>query len=163
MIRFVHRDLSPNNVLLTSDANKRGFRAVLSDFGLSTVLASGATHRTSQAKGTLTYMGPELITSDAVSPALDCYSFGVVLMFMLLQGENPYGKWSQARILNHKLMAADEDQVPVPFFLKQAALTDPILSACLNLILECTRADRKMRMEAPRIVSELNTILRHID
>ncbi len=33
--RLVHRDLSTNNVLLVTDGNERGFRALLSDFGQS--------------------------------------------------------------------------------------------------------------------------------
>jgi serine/threonine protein kinase len=52
--RMVHRDLSAANVLLaTASGDERGFKALLSDFGLSTSLAAGATHRTSEVKGTL--------------------------------------------------------------------------------------------------------------
>jgi interleukin-1 receptor-associated kinase 1 len=76
--RLVHRDLSPANVLLTSAPTPRGFRALLSDFGLSTVLALDATHRTSEMKGTIAYMPPEVFESDAVSIQLDVYSLGVL-------------------------------------------------------------------------------------
>lgn len=56
---WVHRDVSTSNVLLTPDAaDPRRFRAKLSDFGLSTALAGGATHRTSQLRGTLDFMPP---------------------------------------------------------------------------------------------------------
>ena len=56
--RMVHRDLSAANVLLTSaGADERGFRALLSDFGLSTSLAQEATHRTSEVKGTIRWGG----------------------------------------------------------------------------------------------------------
>ena len=79
--RMVHRDLSPNNVLLISEFNDRGFRAVLSDFGLSTVVSLGLTHKTSEAKGTLVYMPPELLVDNTVSTAIDIYSFGVLSKF----------------------------------------------------------------------------------
>ena len=44
--------------------------------------ASGAGATTAQ-RGTLAYQPPELLASDAVSFATDCYAFGVLLWEML--------------------------------------------------------------------------------
>lgn len=159
-VRFVHRDLSPNNILLTTEKNQRGFRALISDFGLSTIISLGNSHRTSEAKGTLIYMSPELIESDLVSAALDCYSFGVIIAFILSLGKAPYENWTQARIMNHKLTIKDENQVPVPQWLVSAACNDDSLEALLSLMKACTRFDRHQRATAPQIVDELKKMLR---
>lgn len=76
---LVHRDISPNNILLVSSENDRGFTAKLCDFGLSTLLSMSSTHRITDARGTLVYMPPELF-SGIVSTALDIYSFGILSM-----------------------------------------------------------------------------------
>jgi serine/threonine protein kinase len=100
---MVHRDLSASNVLLTTaGGDERGFRALLSDFGLSTVLSVEQTHRTSQVKGTISYMSPELFIQDSVSPALDIYSLGVV-MYLMWAGKDPYANKTAARVIMLKV------------------------------------------------------------
>lgn len=75
---FVHRDVKPANVLLTS-----GGVAKLADFGLSNAAGSGS--------GTPAYMAPEVWTGrDAIGPAADIYSFGIML-FEMLTGRRPFG------------------------------------------------------------------------
>ena len=77
-LSMVHRDLSSNNVLLISAVNSRDFRAVLSDFGLSTVVAAGATHKSSDSKGTVAYMPPECLAGNVISTSMDIYSLGAL-------------------------------------------------------------------------------------
>ena len=139
--RMVHRDLSPNNVLLISEFNERGFRAVLSDFGLTTVVALGVTHKTSEARGTLAYMPPELLHASVVSTAVDIYSLGILIVFML-SGDEPYQKMNPAHIIAHKLNSGD-DQIPIPAFLRSSA--DPVMFELLKLVKQCTVAERKHR------------------
>src|SRR5439155_10683710 len=68
---FVHRDVSPRNILLSVDGEVK-----LSDFGL--VLA--ATSAGAQGvRGTLGYMTPEQARGDAVDGRSDLYSLGLVL------------------------------------------------------------------------------------
>lgn len=66
--RIIHRDLKPGNVLI--DAHKQ-LRVV--DFGLSVEHGS-----TPSFAGTLAYMAPEIVESDAASFASDLYSAGVI-------------------------------------------------------------------------------------
>lgn len=98
----IHRDLSTNNVLLKTDThNPRGFRAVVSDFGLSMALAPDATHHTSTMNGTVAFMSPEAISDNVITSALDVYSFGIIL-YMLWSGVSPYNKMGAWQICIQK-------------------------------------------------------------
>jgi len=71
---LVHRDIKPDNILMTDDG-----RALLTDFGLSLYPRSEEGGR--QLAGTPAYMAPELWTNPDASPLLaDVYSFGVTLL-----------------------------------------------------------------------------------
>ena len=74
----LHRDLKPNNVLVTSDG-----RLVLVDFGLAT--APGESH----AYGTPAYMAPEQCLDSRPGEEADWYSVGVML-FEALTGDVPF-------------------------------------------------------------------------
>ncbi|CAM0954427.1 unnamed protein product [Alopecurus aequalis] len=71
---IVHRDIKSKNILLSSD-----FRAKIGDFGIAKELANSL-EPTSSAKGTYGYMAPEYYESLRVSPKIDVFSFGVVML-----------------------------------------------------------------------------------
>ena len=87
----IHRDLKPDNVLVSSD----GLPRVL-DFGIARASSQSATLSTivteeGQLVGTLAYMAPEQLSqaTDAVTPQIDVYALGV-LAFELLVGRLPH-------------------------------------------------------------------------
>lgn len=72
----VHRDVKPSNVLLWGDG-----RAVLSDFGIARLVGSTAHHtRTGDAIGSPAYLAPEQVAGEDLTPAVDIYSLGLVLL-----------------------------------------------------------------------------------
>src|SRR5205814_8727751 len=73
---FVHRDVSPRNVLLSSDGEVK-----LSDFGLALAAASEAAPG---VRGTLAYMAPEQARGERVDGRGDLYALGIVLAEALL-------------------------------------------------------------------------------
>ena len=91
---IVHRDVSPQNVMVGVD----GVARVL-DFGVAKATWRTQSTREGQLKGKLTYMAPEQLRHEAIDRRTDVYAAAVVLWEMLaarrlFNGDNP------ARIVN---------------------------------------------------------------
>ncbi|ROP43654.1 Stk1 family PASTA domain-containing Ser/Thr kinase [Pseudokineococcus lusitanus] len=79
----VHRDVKPENVLLTDDG-----RVKVADFGLARA-ASAHTSTSGMLMGTVAYLPPEVTLSGRADARSDVYSAGVTL-FELLTGRQPF-------------------------------------------------------------------------
>jgi serine/threonine protein kinase len=96
---IVHRDVSPQNVLVGLD----GVTRVL-DFGVAKAAGRLQTTREGQLKGKLGYTAPELIRGGAVTRAADIYSAGVV-RWETLTGERLFAGDNDANVLERVLFA----------------------------------------------------------
>jgi serine/threonine-protein kinase len=93
---FVHRDVKPQNILLT-EIGQHEF-AYLSDFGLARAIEDTGLTRTGLALGTPSYMAPEQILGRPVDKAADIYSLGCVL-YECLTGAKPFEHENSQAIL----------------------------------------------------------------
>jgi predicted Ser/Thr protein kinase len=81
---LVHRDVKPQNVLLTRDG-----RAKVTDFGIARTLDAVGLTETGTVLGTSHYIAPEQARGERVDRKTDVYSFGIVL-YEMLTGAVPY-------------------------------------------------------------------------
>lgn len=72
---IVHRDMRPNNILITHD-----FEPLVGDFGLARWQPDGEEGVETRVIGTFGYMAPEYAQSGQITEKADVYSFGVVLL-----------------------------------------------------------------------------------
>ncbi|MFC7643517.1 protein kinase [Streptosporangium lutulentum] len=101
---LVHRDVKPENVLLSDDG-----RVKVVDFGLARAIEATNQTRTGVMIGTIGYMSPEQVTSGATDARSDVYSAGIML-FELLTGRQPYeGETPMSVAYRHV-----HDTVPLP-------------------------------------------------
>ena len=152
---IIHRDVKPDNILLTGDA------ATVTDFGVAKAITAsrkpGALERPASMTGegisigTPTYMAPEQAVADpGVKGTADIYSLGVVGYEMLV-GVPPFDGRSAAAVL-----AAHVRETPPPIESRRYDVPRPLVS----LIMQCLEKDPVRR---PRtggfLVRELEGVL----
>ena len=82
---IVHRDVKPENVLITTDG-----RVKVADFGLARAQAEVGHTRAGTIIGTVAYLAPEQVTGTfPTGPRSDVYAAGV-LLYELLTGTKPF-------------------------------------------------------------------------
>ena len=105
LVGLVHRDVSPQNVLLTYD----GVVKVV-DFGVAKVTnrASSET-RAGQLKGKIAYMSPEQLKGDKIDRRTDVFAMGIML-YMMTTGRHPFRGDDEPSTIRQ--ITAEEPAVP---------------------------------------------------
>lgn len=81
---LVHRDVKPENVLITVDGSCK-----VADFGLARAVSEVTAATTGSVLGTVAYLAPEIVTDGSADARADVYAVGVML-YELLAGAPPY-------------------------------------------------------------------------
>ncbi|WP_172827156.1 protein kinase domain-containing protein [Mycobacterium asiaticum] len=101
---LVHRDVKPENVLISDDGEVK-----IADFGLVRAVAGAGITSASVILGTAAYLSPEQVRDGNAGPRSDVYSAGI-LTYELLTGQTPFTGDSALSIAYQRL---DRD-VPPP-------------------------------------------------
>lgn len=93
----IHFDLKPENVLLDREGH-----AKICDLGIAKVSHSTGDSSDSNWGGTPTYMAPErVIGSQYITPAVDVYSFGILLWQLFHEDSRPHPpQWTLAKLFH---------------------------------------------------------------
>ncbi|KAG5387753.1 hypothetical protein IGI04_029294, partial [Brassica rapa subsp. trilocularis] len=100
---IVHRDLRPNNILITHD-----YEPLVGDFGLARWQPDGELGVDTRIIGTFGYLAPEYTQSGQITEKADVYSFGVVLIELITgrkamdisrpKGQQCLTEWARSRL-----------------------------------------------------------------
>jgi eukaryotic-like serine/threonine-protein kinase len=141
---IVHRDVKPENVLVTGDG-----RVKVADFGLSRAQSAAGHTRSGLLIGTVAYVPPEQVTGGSTGPRGDVYSAGVML-FELLTGRLPFTGDTPLSIAYQHV----NQDVPAP-----SALVPGIGAAIDQLVLTATSRDPARRFAN---AGEFSTAVRRV-
>ncbi|KAM5555408.1 calmodulin-binding receptor-like cytoplasmic kinase 2 [Rosa sericea] len=157
---IIHRDIKSSNILLTEN-----FRAKVADFGFARLAAdsdSGATHVSTQVKGTAGYLDPEYLRTYQLTDKSDVYSFGVLLV-ELVTGRRPIeakrelkeritAKWAMKKFSDGDALLILDPR------LEKSAANNLAIEKILELSLQCLAQRRQHRPSMKRCAEILWSI-----
>ncbi|MDQ3283403.1 MAG: protein kinase, partial [Acidobacteriota bacterium] len=141
---IVHRDVKPQNVMLTS----KGVKVL--DFGLARHTGAAETDQITQTgvvSGTTPYMSPEQLRGETLDGRSDIFSFGVML-YQLLAGRRPFDRGSVVETIAALLHAAPP---PLPSRGSRAVALE-------RLILRMLEKQAAARPDAAEVLRQVDAI-----
>ena len=127
---LAHRDVKPENVLLTAEHDVK-----VADFGLARMLAGTSQTKTGMLIGTAAYLAPEQVSRGVADARTDVYAAGVML-FEMVTGQQPHTADTPLAVAYKHVNEA----VPAP-----SQLVDGVPAALDELVLRATSRDPDLR------------------
>ncbi|RDX63435.1 Calmodulin-binding receptor-like cytoplasmic kinase 1, partial [Mucuna pruriens] len=143
---IIHRDIKASNILITDK-----LRAKVADFGFARLAAEdpGATHVSTQIKGTAGYIDPDYMRTQHLSETSDVYSFGVLLVEMMtgrhpVEPERPLServtiKWAMQMLKQGEVVIAMDQR------LRRNPASNKAVQKVLKLAFQCLAPVRRSR------------------
>ncbi|CAD6243522.1 unnamed protein product [Miscanthus lutarioriparius] len=172
---IIHCDLKPTNILLDDDMN-----AHLGDFGISRLLRDSTPinlgHSGSNGsvtiKGTIGYIPPEYAQSVHASTSGDVYSFGIILLEMLI-GKRPTDSMFEGEMnivsfveknfpkqMSHIIDAHLQEESMLLARVERGNEVRRCLMSLVGVALSCTRLLPSERMNMRQVTANLNAARR---
>ena len=128
----IHRDLSPNNILVTSS-----LEAKITDLGVAKVMTTtGGTKTLTKTPGTSVFMPPEALDDKPVyGPPLDVFSFGGIILYVTSRQWPTPKSWSQIDPKTRKgifLSEVERRQQYIDKMIGGDADLKPLVMSCLE-------------------------------
>ena len=128
----IHRDLSPNNILVTSH-----LEAKITDLGVAKVMmTTGGTKTLTKTPGTGVFMPPEALDDKPVyGPPLDVFSFGGVILYVTSRQWPTPKSWFQIDPKTRRRVYLSEiqrRQQYIDMMTGGAAVLKPLAKSCLR-------------------------------
>ncbi|KAL1364189.1 inactive protein kinase SELMODRAFT_444075 isoform X1 [Arachis hypogaea] len=157
---IVHRDMRPNNILLTHD-----FEAQVGDFGLARWQPDGDLGVETRVIGTFGYLAPEYAQSGQITEKADVYSFGIVLLELVTgrkaidinrpKGQQCLSEWARPLLeLEHEEAEAREELVD-PIIWKGKGYIAKEVNRMLQCCSLCIRRDPHSRPRMSQVLRML--------
>ncbi|GLU02268.1 hypothetical protein SLE2022_195230 [Rubroshorea leprosula] len=143
---MIHRDIKASNVLVTEK-----LRAKVADFGFARLASGdpGATHISTQVKGTAGYVDPEYLRTYQLTEKSDVYSFGVLLVEMMtgrypIESKRPLKervttRWAMQRLKEGEFVIAMDPR------LRRSPASNVVVEKVLKLAQDCLAPSRQSR------------------
>ncbi|MEN8163135.1 MAG: TonB family protein [Acidobacteriota bacterium] len=143
---LVHRDVSPQNVLISNDGDIK-----LCDFGIAKAASKASHTRAGALKGKLQYMSPEQAWGRSIDHRSDIFSLGLVL-YEMLTGSKLFAGDSELSIL---------EQVRNPKVSAPSEINSDISEDVEKVVLKALESDLGDRYQSARdFQSDLEEVMR---
>lgn len=142
---IIHRDIKPDNVLLTANGTPR-----LTDFGVARIKDRTQLTQSGYVVGTGSYLSPEACRGQSLDARADIWAFGV-LLYEMLAGQRPFDGPNPAAVITSILMEPLRD-------LRQFRVDIP--DSLMTLIRQMLEKNRELRIASARQVGvEIEALL----
>ncbi|KAK7264974.1 hypothetical protein RJT34_32588 [Clitoria ternatea] len=159
--RILHLDVKPENILLDED-----YRALVSDFGLSTLVGKDVSQVMTTIRGTRGYLAPEWLLERGVSEKTDIYSYGMVLLEVIggrrnvSRVEDPRDKSRKKwqffpKIVNEKVREGKLMEILDHRLVERGGVDESEVSRLVYIALWCIQEKPRLRPSMAQVVDML--------